>query len=299
MYPTLPGPSGIRTNSMDQTVMPRAAAYGPVAQDNDLDVTEFLLTVNCLNLESADNILLHSAANNNNIKVAQFLISRGANARVAEGVKERTPLHIAIKKGHADMVALLAPVSDMHARDWTGLKPLHYAAQTGNVKIMKIISEYDKDLDAVCDDGMTALHYAASRAHVLCVLLLIERGADYTLRDHQGRTALDMVRAAVPDYLRSTSIWYRFDRFSETEKLLLEVEERSSGEFHKCALCKSDTEPGQVLVHVTCNDQPHDFHWQCLLLFQKEQCPLCKGAMALTSVEKYRVTAPLPVTETS
>ena len=43
-------------------------------------------------------------------------------------------------------------------------------------------------------NGWTALHYAAARGYLAIATRLLEGGADLTLRDKDGKTALDWAR---------------------------------------------------------------------------------------------------------
>lgn len=54
--------------------------------------------------------------------------------------------------------------------------------------------ENGSDPNAVAKDGTTPLRAAVSREHVPLAAALARRGGDLTVRDHQGRRPLDLLR---------------------------------------------------------------------------------------------------------
>ncbi|KAL9999862.1 putative ankyrin repeat-containing domain-containing protein [Helianthus debilis subsp. tardiflorus] len=97
-------------------------------------------------------------------------------------------------------------VSGINSADEEGWAPLHSAASSGNVEIVKILLDRGADVNLKNDGGRTALHYAASKGWVkvgctplhraastgnseLCELL-IEEGADIDAVDRAGQTPI-------------------------------------------------------------------------------------------------------------
>lgn len=83
------------------------------------------------------------------------------------------------------------------ATDNLGWKPIHYAARTGHLDIVKLLLDFKAEVDAKVEArtpdgpaGWTPLHLAAERGRVSVVKLLIERGANIEAKDVLNRTPL-------------------------------------------------------------------------------------------------------------
>lgn len=76
--------------------------------------------------------------------------------------------------------------------DEEGLGLIHWAADRGNVDMLKLFLQLPCDIAFRDDMGQTALHYAASCGHTECVTLLLEHGADKSLKDSEDLTPLDV-----------------------------------------------------------------------------------------------------------
>ncbi|MDM0110929.1 ankyrin repeat domain-containing protein [Variovorax sp. J22R133] len=112
--------------------------------------------------------------------------------------KDETPLMMAALKGQQDLVVkLLARDADVNKTGWT---PLHYAATSGNVPIMKILIEKYAFIDAQSPNGTTPLMMAAMYGSAEAVKYLIDEGADQKMKNEQGMTAADFAaRGKRPD----------------------------------------------------------------------------------------------------
>jgi hypothetical protein len=125
-----------------------------------LDVLVDWKTTN-LNVQSAagENLLM-LAAINNQLSLADKLISKGA---------------------------------DVNKPGWT---PLHYAASKGLIDMIRLLLEQQAYLDAESPNGTTPLMMAANYGSPMAVKLLLEEGADPRLRNKLGLSAIDMVKQA-------------------------------------------------------------------------------------------------------
>jgi len=127
-----------------------------------------------------------------------------------------TPLMIAARNGHADVVKMLLELGgESHAISavWYAIKgeainilnsfgvkvselncfrvPLtHLAASEGHVRTIKTLHGFGADFKARDYRGWTPLHRAAFYGHVNAIQLLNELGADIASRDNDGCTAM-------------------------------------------------------------------------------------------------------------
>lgn len=75
------------------------------------------------------------------------------------------------------------------ARD--GRTALHYAAESGCVKFVKLLLASKVDVNKLSGNGKAALHYAAYNGSFKLVKLMLESGAEVNVRDKVGSTPLD------------------------------------------------------------------------------------------------------------
>jgi ankyrin repeat protein len=87
------------------------------------------------------------------------------------------------------------------ARDHLGRSIIHFAAQRGNIEILRSLIDINSDIDINCKDrdGQTVLHYAVESKRVDAIKLLVSKGADVNAVDLRGRTP--MHRAAAKNNL--------------------------------------------------------------------------------------------------
>ncbi|KAL8272500.1 hypothetical protein Esti_003623 [Eimeria stiedai] len=132
-----------------------------------------------------------------------------------EGHAVETPLKLAVKKGHLEVVKLLIEQAgcnpDGVGADGEGVTPLMVAAEMGHTDIIaSLVRSYSRSVDRTDADGNTALHRVALRAaghpvtgsrtvascpggYEQTVKLLLALGADPTLRNDEGYTPVDMI----------------------------------------------------------------------------------------------------------
>ncbi|XP_053693023.1 acyl-CoA-binding domain-containing protein 6-like [Sabethes cyaneus] len=100
-----------------------------------------------------------------------------------------------IKEGNLEAVQenLASASSVINELDEDGLGLIHWAADRGNVNILRLLlQEPGIKIDLKDCGGQTALHYAASCGNRDCVRLLLDRGADRSLLDDEGESCLDV-----------------------------------------------------------------------------------------------------------
>lgn len=112
--------------------------------------------------------------------------------------KGESALMMACIQGELELVdALIKKGADVNKTGWT---PLHYAASTGQVNVIKLLIEEHAYIDAESPNGSTPLMLASMYGSPESVRLLLDEGADPGLKNQQGLTALEFAqRASRPD----------------------------------------------------------------------------------------------------
>jgi hypothetical protein len=145
---------------------------------------------------------LAAALAREHFQTADLLRHNGADLDV-RGRVGRNPLHAAAYSGNLEMVRILMEYNpaDINARDEDGLTPLSWASARYNLKdgsVHQLLLEHGADINTQDQFGGTPLYYASSREALEVVRVLLEHGADVEVKDIDGKTALQ--RAAEEGY---------------------------------------------------------------------------------------------------
>ena len=91
-----------------------------------------------------------------------------------------TSLHAAAKMpdGENTMALVLIINTDVNARQWSGLTPLHIAAYFGHKEAASLLLSAGARIDATDKEGLTPLHCASVSGHKQMAAFLIDNGAD-------------------------------------------------------------------------------------------------------------------------
>ena len=167
-------------------------------------------------------------------KIAELLLARGANIEQRFGDEKRTLLqHAFFNQDPAEARFLLAHGADPHAPSGTRNKmtPLMEGLSNfGSDEMLDIGLAAKMDVNAENSFGMTALFYAS---HADRAIKLIEAGADPYHKDHDGRSALDLLRENDKPVLD----WYlkmdEFQRRARAEEIKAAVIEEAVAACHR------------------------------------------------------------------
>ncbi len=136
---------------------------------------------------------LHWAAEKGLSNCVKLLLAVGAKPDLAHAGGE-TPLYWAMMHGHTECAKLLidagANVLHTHTTGWPLLHETTWRNYTGCVQLL---------LDAKADvneknanSGRTALFITAAKGYTECLQMLLAAGADVTIKDKEGKTAIDV-----------------------------------------------------------------------------------------------------------
>jgi len=163
--------------------------------------------------------LLHSAAQLGDVQMMKGLLARGldVNAKTAKsqggrggggqrnaGPGEMTPLLLAAKGNHVEMMkALVEAGADPKLKAQDGTNLLIAAAGSGHVEAVKYAYELCPDIAAATERGQTAVHAALtgtmqiSTPEDICAVIqfLAEKGADLSAADATGKKPLALAAA--------------------------------------------------------------------------------------------------------
>jgi ankyrin repeat/protein kinase domain-containing protein 1 len=124
------------------------------------------------------------------LKQLESLIFAGANLEISD-VEGWTVLHWVVSEGHLSLIGCIldrAPIL-LNVHDKRGLTPLHVAAWTGNLKMVKRLISEGADLAAETKWGETALHHAAYFGHHEICEALLAAGITPDKTDKLNRSA--------------------------------------------------------------------------------------------------------------
>ena len=106
-----------------------------------------------------------------------------------------TPLSLACLSGREDTVQLLVEHGALLNHEG-GFSPVHAAAMTGNMNILRMLGHKGAVWSVVDRNGVTPLHYAVYKGHKKVVGFLLESGADPTAKDGRGKTPAELAKSA-------------------------------------------------------------------------------------------------------
>lgn len=133
---------------------------------------------------------LHIATNNNNIKIVELLLEKGANVNIDTSSIGLKPIHIACynNNNNIEMVKLLlshgAKVNVKKSSHW--YTPLLYAVKNDNVEIAKLLINNDAQVNVEIKTyygKFTPLIYSVVNNNIDMMKLLINNGAVFILNE--------------------------------------------------------------------------------------------------------------------
>jgi len=130
------------------------------------------------------------AAMSGNLENVKLLLNHGAEAS-AEALSE------SVTFGHPDVVqALVEAGVNVSLTESSGINLLHWATITNRARVIPVLVKAGVPLNATDEFGYTPLMYAASvdEGDTATLKALLAAGADRSIRNDEGRTALEQAR---------------------------------------------------------------------------------------------------------
>jgi ankyrin repeat protein len=126
--------------------------------------------------------------------VAALLVQWPTTQVEVRNTADESPLMLAALKGELVLCqALIKRGGDVNKPGWA---PLHYAATSENIDVVRLLLEENAYIDAASPNGTTPLMMAAHYGSDAAVKLLLDAGADPELKNELGLSALDFANRA-------------------------------------------------------------------------------------------------------
>ena len=157
--------------------------------------------------EKPEAVPLYHAARLGFRDLAVHLIAEHPEHVNAHGGVLETPMHVAAREGHVDILSLLlehgAELEGRSGGPGYNVTPLHVASGDGRLEAVRCLLDHGADINARDSDSWTPLRWATTEwNNIQVVRLLLERGADANARDNRGKTPSQyMITQEIADLL--------------------------------------------------------------------------------------------------
>lgn len=284
--------SGILSHARDKAKAQLHVELIRTVEENRLDDLKKMIAERNIDIKEVkgelDATLLHVAASRDLTKMADFLLSRGADVR-ARTKRYNTPIHFAaqVESDNPAMLELLLKASggDVEIHGYMHTTPLHWAAMKGRVALVKWLVEKKADLNATTSDEVTPLTRAVSEKHANVVKILLEAGAETPLPNYHTKApiteAIDDETLAIDDcHDVDNNDGFRYDKeVADLINLHMSADKCLQAKLaQKCCLCNEEFAIPHNYAHL------HEFtccqkiaHRECIkeTFSEKKLCPLC------------------------
>lgn len=143
---------------------------------------------------------LMTSTEGNQLEIAQFLLSSGAEVNKRTGPRKISALFIACEKGHVSIAQLLLdhPGANPNLEankasvsyGYFSVPCLHTASENNHLEIVKLLLTHNASINGKTSYGETPLLLASRKGHLTLVQFLLEKFADPNIADIYNNTPL-------------------------------------------------------------------------------------------------------------
>ncbi|KAF0701126.1 Aste57867_8349 [Aphanomyces stellatus] len=128
---------------------------------------------------------LHVASRYGHVDVVKYLLSKNAvpNFQDNEG---NTPLHYASNAMVAEVFLTHGGKCNPNIPNTRGQVPLHLAAARGDIGVVSLLLHNGADLSAIDEEGQSAFHVASSNGYASVVLILLKLSEDRMMKKNES-----------------------------------------------------------------------------------------------------------------
>jgi len=154
---------------------------------------------------------LWTVSSSGDLQALTVLVKQNAELVSAHDRYGKLPLHYAAEAGQIVIVKfLLANGANIMERDNRGWTALHHAANSNHAEMMKLLVANGAEVDALNTMNWTPLHLAALKKDKTMVIALINAGADVYAKTSRGLTpynlAVDSGKCDIADHLVASMV---------------------------------------------------------------------------------------------
>ena len=189
------GAQVVNPNSKPSSFPPLLAA----ARNGHTDACRMLINagvpLDCTN--ASGHTSLHVAAFGGHLSIVSLLLELGADVNACDNTHQ-TALTMATLKGATAIVKALLQVgaNPNVATSKANCTPLHIAARDGHYDVLCLLaSSRGINLNVVDEQNRTPLHWTCFRGDMKSTLILLEHDADPMIRDKHGHSAVEVAIA--------------------------------------------------------------------------------------------------------
>ena len=161
---------------------------------------------------------LHMACYLGHYNLVEYLLSKGADARIADG-EGRLPIHWATHPSNPKSIQFIANRHPhiVNATDDANMTPLMWAAFHNQIACLSLLLSLGADVEEKDVEGKTANHWAVHRENAKCLRRLLRLESTF-FRDHKGKTVLHQAAETGSVIAMKAVLALRRDAVSDSDK---------------------------------------------------------------------------------